>query len=369
MSPGRIRRGAIFCVLIDPEHDIAGFVLDWIRALAARLERLEVVALEVADQAGAGLPENVRVHSLGKEKGFSRPRLLLQSQIALARALARADFLFCHMMPVYALVSAPLCKARGIPLLLWYTHQHLDLKLRLAVRAADLVVTAAPEAMRVATPKKRVLGHGIDTERFSPGPLREGAGPLRVVSVGRLSPVKRLEFLVETAGYLAGQGRLADFRFALVGQPSNQAQAEYVRGIRERIGSLGLEEAFEFVGTIPFARVADCYHEADLFVSMQEQRGLDKAVLEAMACGLPILAANASFEPLLGGRARELLFPPDKPEELGQRLIRMAGLDPAQRRELGLSLRERVVAEHGLGKLMDRIIGLAGEAARSRGRS
>ncbi len=118
MSSGPVRRGAFFCALIDPSHDIAGFVLDWIRALAARLERLEVVALEVVDQAGADLPENVRVHSLGKERGYARPRLLLQSQLALARALARADFLFCHMMPVYALVSAPLCRIRNIPLLL-----------------------------------------------------------------------------------------------------------------------------------------------------------------------------------------------------------------------------------------------------------
>ena len=174
MSFSKVRRGAFFCVLIDPGHDIAGFVLDWIRALAARLERLEVVALEVADQAGAGLPENVRVHSLGKEKGLSRPRLLMNSQTALSRALSRADFLFCHMMPVYALVSAPLCRAKGIPLMLWYTHQHVDLKLRLAVRAADLIVTAAPESMRVPTPNKRVLGHGIDTDKFSPGPLRGG---------------------------------------------------------------------------------------------------------------------------------------------------------------------------------------------------
>ena len=87
-----------------------------------------------------------------------------------------------------------------------------------------------------------------------------------------------------------------------------------------------------------------------------------------MACGLPVLAANTSFEPLLGRRAGELLFAPDRPQELGQRLIRMAGTDPGRRRELGLGLRERVAAEHGLGGLMDRIVDLASEAARERGR-
>ena len=364
MKPATVRRGAIFCVLIDPAHDIAGFVLDWIRALAAKLEHLEVIALEVVDLAGADLPGNVRVTSLGKEKGFGRLRLLLNSQRAVNRALSRADFLLCHMMPVYALVSAPLCRIRKKPLLLWYTHQNLDLKLRLAVRVSDRIVTAAPEAMRVRTPKKRVLGHGIDTERFRPGPLREEAGPLRVVSVGRLSPVKRLEILVEAASFLAAEGRLGDFRFTLVGQPSDEAQAVYVRGIKDDIDRLGLSQAFDFTGTIPFARVVECYREADLFVSMQEQRGLDKAVLEAMACGLPVIAANRSFEPLLGELAGQMLYSAHEPEELGARLVEMAALTPARRRELGLRLRERVVAQHGLGGLMDKVVALADEVTK-----
>ena len=307
-GPGPVRRGAIFCVLIDPEHDIAGFVLDWIRALAAKLDSLEVVALEVRDLAGAGLPPNVRVHSMGKEKGYARPRLLLNSQRALVKALDRADFLLCHMMPVYALVSAPLCRLKKKPLILWYTHQNLDLKLRLAVRVSDRIVTAAPGAMRVRTPKRRVIGHGIDTQRFSPGPLREKDGPLRVVSVGRLSPVKRLEFLVEAASWLAAQGRLDDFRFILVGQPSDQAQAEYVRGVTDRIQQLGLGQAFDFAGTVPFARVAACYQEADLFVSMQEQRGAGQG--RAGGHGLRPARGHgqtAPFEPLLG----ELCFPDD----------------------------------------------------------
>ena len=291
MESEPVRQGALFCVLIDPEHDIAGFVLDWIRALAARLERLEVIALEVRDLAGANLPPNVRVHSLGKEKGYFRPRLFLNSQRALVKALDRADFLLCHMMPVYALVSAPLCRLKKKPLILWYTHQNLDLKLRLAVRAADRVVTAAPEAMRVKTPKKRVIGHGIDTQRFKPGPLREeNDGALRVVSVGRLSPVKRLEFLVEAASYLRDQGELDRFRFTLVGQPSDRAQAEYVQGIRARIErDWAWSRAYSILwARFPLPGWSAVTRRPICSSPCRSSGGLDKAVLEAMACGLPV---------------------------------------------------------------------------------
>ncbi|MBW1711891.1 MAG: glycosyltransferase family 4 protein [Deltaproteobacteria bacterium] len=357
-------RAAIFCVLIDPGHDIAGFVLSWIKGLARRVDSLEVIALEVVDAQGAGLPANVRLTSLGKEKGFGRPRLLVNSQRAVWRAMDRADFLLCHMMPVYALAAGPICRLKGKPLLLWYTHQHVDLKLRAAVRAADRVLTAVPESMRVPTAKKRVLGHGIDTDRFCPGPDRPRSGPLRVVSVGRLSPVKRLEVLVEAAEKLKAWGRLEDFRFSLVGQEGEPFQKAYTQAVKDRIKESGLEGVFEFTGSIPYAGVADSFRQADLFVSMQEQRGLDKAVLEAMACGLPVVVANRSFVPLLGDQAGRLVYPPDQPQALAQKLIDLAQVPAGQRRALGLDLRAKVQAEHDLGRLMDRILNEAAEAGR-----
>jgi len=369
MSPGPVRRAAFFCVLIDPEHDIAGFVMDWISALAGRLDSLEVIALETTPRGVAALPANVRLHPLGKEKGYGRGRILANAVRAAGRALGPAEFILCHMMPVYALAAWPAGLVRRKPLFLWYTHQHLDLKLRLAAAVSDRVLTAAPEAMRVPTAKKRVLGHGISTDRFRPAPDGEKAraeetGPIRVLSVGRLSPVKRLEVLVQAAENLKERGELARFRFILAGQPSNPAQEVYAGEVKARIRSEGLEGSFEFLGSVPFARIGEVYQEADLFVSMQEQRGLDKAVLEAMACGLLVVAANESFRPLLGDLAEELIYPADQPAGLAQRLLNLAGTESARRRELGLKLRERVEAEHGLGRLMDRILA---EAAAVRG--
>jgi len=350
-------RAAFFCVLVDPADDIAGFILDWIRALAARLESLEVVVLE--DRTAArpvDLPANVRLHSLGKEKGSGRARLLLASQVALGRALGRADFLLCHMMPLYALVSWPLCRLRGRPLFLWYTHQHVDLKLRAAVRLADRVFTAAPESMRLATDKKRVLGHGINTARFSPGPPDRDGDRLRVVTVGRISPVKRLEVLIEAAEKLKEMGELDSFEFKVIGREGTPAQRPYVEGLRARIEAAGLGQAFDLAGHLPYARIDRAYRAADVFVSTQEQRGLDKAVLEAMASGLPAVVANESFRPLLAGQAEALLYPADQPAALAERLLGLSRLAAAERRRLGLELRERVRAGHDLERFMDRIL-------------
>ena len=357
-------RAAFFCYLIDPESDITGFILDWIRALASQVESLEVIALEVKDPASAGLPANVRLHSLGREKGYGRGRLFFNSQRVVNLALGRADFVLCHMMPLYAILAAPLCRLRRKPLFLWYTHAHLDLKLRTAAALADLVFTAEPESMRVATAKKRVVGHGIDTERFRPAPPRPEDGRLTVLSVGRLSPIKRPHLLIEAAKLLKEKNRLEGFRFILAGQAGTPAQEAYVHELKERVRTFGLDGAVEFRGPVPFSRVAGLYQEADCFVSMQTKKNFDKVVLEAMACGLPTVVANPSFTSLLGRQVENLLYDGNRPAQLVERLVNLARQSPAQRRAMGLELREGVRAGHELNRLMARI---AAEAASLRG--
>jgi glycosyltransferase involved in cell wall biosynthesis len=347
-------RGAFFCVTVDPaDEGTAGFVLDWIRVMAARLDSLDVIALETHP---ATLPSNVRVLSLGKEMGLNRPRLFINSQKHLLTALDRADFLFCHMMPLYVLVSMPVARLRSKPIILWYTHNQTDLKLKMAVKIVDLVFSASEETMNVPTSKKRVFGHGIDTERFYPGPLREDQGPLKVVSIGRLSPRKRIEALIGAAEAIKDKGQIDRFRFILFGQEGRPEQQGYVRELQDHIRRSGLEEVFHFKGAVPFSQVLNCYHQADIFVSTQLTTGLDKAVLEAGACGLPVVACHSSFAPLLTDQAELLFCPGGDPNLLARRLLRLAEFNPQQRREIGLKLRDRVRKGHDLGRLMDKII-------------
>jgi glycosyltransferase involved in cell wall biosynthesis len=178
-----------------------------------------------------------------------------------------------------------------------------------------------------------------------------------------LSPVKRLEVLVDAAVRLREMNRLEDFSFILVGRPSTPEQRPYAESIRQRVAEQGLDQVFEFRGAAPYVQVASFYREADLFVSMQEQRGLDKAVLEAMSSGLPVVTANESFRPLMGRWTDRLMYPPAEPDALADRLVDLARWPAAERRALGLELRERVQSGHGLDRLMDLIVN---EAARLR---
>ena len=116
---------------VDPEHPVLAATVPKIRALAERLD--EVVVL--ADRAVTGaLPDNVRVRTFGARSRLARGRLYAT---ALAAELeARPLAVLVHMIPLLAVVGAPIARRRRVPILLWFTHWKPSRTLALAERVA-----------------------------------------------------------------------------------------------------------------------------------------------------------------------------------------------------------------------------------------
>ena len=336
---------------VDETDSLVGFVAGWLRALAARVERLDVICLA---QGPASLPDNVRVHSLGKERGAGKLRQAVEFWRAARRI--QADVVFCQFSPIFVIAIAPFAKLRGWPILLWYTHRHVDLKLRLATALADRVLTASPESFRLASPKVRVVGHGMDTERFAPATevATTNAGKI-VLAVGRIAPIKHYEMLIEAARILVREQGRAEVEFLIVGDVEGPVPAGYAEGLRHQAAEAGLEGRLRFCGRVPHGEVVDYYRRAAVTVNLCPTGGLDKAVLEGMAAGRPALVRNSSFAALLGQDAELLLAPDGDVRAVAERLVRLLDMPEAERAALGLRLRQRVVAEHSLERLADRI--------------
>src|SRR5690348_12940822 len=106
----------IFCTQkLDPEDPVLAATVPMVRALAARVDELVVLC----DTAAIEL-ENVRVHEFGAPNQVLRGA---KFTAALARELRpRPAGVVAHMVPLYAVLAAPLVRPLGIPLVLWYTH-------------------------------------------------------------------------------------------------------------------------------------------------------------------------------------------------------------------------------------------------------
>lgn len=345
---------------VDLDDPVLGFFHRWIEEFSIHYASVEVICLREGRHT---LPTNVRVHSLGKEnrKKKTENRTVGRARYAwrflrLAWRLRRAyDAVFVHMNPEYAALGGLLWRAQGKRVVLWYTHRNVDLKLRLAVRLADAVASAAPESLRIASDKVHIVGHGIDTARFAVS--RDGSlhTPAAIVSVGRITPIKRLEILLEALALLRRRG--LPIRLSLVGAPAVPSDRDYAQGLRELARSLAIDMHLRFAGAVPYERMPQIYREHDISVNLAPTGGIDKAVLEAMAAGCIPLVANRAFAPFFGADAGTLLFD-GSAEDLARTLSELIALSETARAELSARLGASARAQADIDSVVGRLVAL-----------
>ena len=144
-------------------------------------------------------------------------------------------------------------------------------------------------------------------------------------------------------------------RLILVGEIAPQDRA-YGEQLRQMVVDYKLEDKVTFAGGMPYAAVVREYQRADVMVNMSATGSMDKAVLEAMACGLPVVTINEAFKTLLAPWADLLYIPSESPEVLSVRLKQLAAMSAEERASLGAALRQIVVEQHSMNHLTDQLM-------------
>jgi glycosyltransferase involved in cell wall biosynthesis len=348
---------------VDQDDPALGFFHPWLEELSRHFDTVEVICLKEGRHA---LPERVRVHSLGKPSSakatkdrepslphfFLRMRYVWRFYTLLWRLRGRYDAVFVHMNPEYVVLAGLLWRVLGKRIVLWYTHRLVNTKLRTAVRLANAVATAAPESLRLASRKVQVIGHGIETRSFAT--VRDGElhDPIAIVSVGRITPIKRLELLIEALALLSRQDTPVEL--TLVGAPTVGGDVAYERMLRAKAHELGIEKSVHFSGAIPYREMPALYGTQDISVNLAPTGGIDKAVLESMASGCLVLVANKAFAPLLGLDAHMLTFEPT-PADLASKLTSLVQLTSRDRLALSCRLVERARNDADLAPVVNRL--------------
>jgi glycosyltransferase involved in cell wall biosynthesis len=300
-----------------------------VRALAERVDELVVLC----DTAVPGVaPANVRVHEFGAPTQLQRGA---RFERALAGELRERPLgVVAHMVPLYAVLAAPLVRPRGIPLVLWYTHWKAHAVVRAAEKLCTAIVSVDERSFPLRSRKVHGIGHGIDVDEFSctDTPADE---QLRVLVLGRYSPAKGLETILRGAA-LAGAHVEA--------HGSDATFEEYRRSLATLASELGVDA--ELGGPVPRADVPGLFARSHVLVNNMRAGAPDKVVYEAAASCLPVLASNPVFDDLL---PEELRFERSDPESLAARL---RSLDRRRRPEL----RGLVAAKHSVGHWADALL-------------
>jgi glycosyltransferase involved in cell wall biosynthesis len=342
----------LFNLATDADDPILGFTTRWIGALAKRVEFVHVITMRAGR---VEVPGNVRVYSVGKEKGYSEPRRAVEFYRHLFRVLRedRIDACFSHMIPIFTVLAAPVLKAKRIPIVTWYAHPSLTWKLKLAHHLSDRMVASVATAYPYRKDKLVVVGQGIDTDLFCPDGSSPEEPPM-ILCVGRLSPVKDHPTLIRAAALLRERwGK--PFRVVILGGPAGPKDEPYVRSLHQLVEELNLQDIVSFHPPVPQSALPNWYRRCTVLVNMTPTGSGDKVVWEAMACGRPCLAANEGFRETMGEYAEVLLFPYDDMEALAERLLWMLRLPLNEAERIGTYLRAQVVALHSLNQLAEKL--------------
>jgi glycosyltransferase involved in cell wall biosynthesis len=193
----------------------------------------------------------------------------------------------------------------------------------------------------------RLIHHGVELDRFVPAPRAEAPAPVEIVSVGRLVEKKGFPDLLRACAELknGSTATATPFRLRIVGDGPMRAD---LTALRDR---LGLHDDVELVGERSGDDVLRAYQDADIFALTPcvtadgDRDGVPNVIVEAMACGLPVLTTDA------GGVTEAVRHGVNglvaEPHDVGTLARHLADLvtDATRRRTLGQAGR-RMVEEH-----------------------
>jgi glycosyltransferase involved in cell wall biosynthesis len=173
---------------------------------------------------------------------------------------------------------------------------------RAATRRADAVVAASHAvARRLDRPDAAILHPGVDLERFHPAPPPPPAPP-RALVLGALAPSKRTHLALEIAA------RLPELHLTVAGAPL-PGDEPYAAALHRRAGAPDLAGRVTFTGRLADPAAALCDAHLLLHAGAREAYGL--ALVEALACGRPVVAPDAGGPPEIVAPGTGALYPPD----------------------------------------------------------
>jgi glycosyltransferase involved in cell wall biosynthesis len=349
----------------------------FIRHLSERGHNLYIAAQEVDFRDP--LPSNVHIFPISpryKNELLTRLQYMSHVRQLFMRLRRQVNFDIVHQMnPVYTGVSLSLLWT-GIPVVLgtyvarWpdprdeSEGQPVGSKVASAFRtcvaalqqsvASHILLTAPAAANRLASlgplrPSYSYLGHGIDTELFSPGRRERDENSLSVLYLAHVSKKKGVFDLIRAfvdvaysfptcVLYVAGSG------------PETPAARDWAK-------HLGIEERVKFLGQVERLSAPEIYRDCSIYCLPSHGEPYATTVIEAMSCGKPIVFTNAGGLPHMIGAEGGIGVGVGDVKELSRALCCLLA-DPARRRAMGGHNRRRVLETMTWDRVTDRLEGI-----------
>jgi len=311
---------------------------------------------ELLRKEGGGLPATLRkyplaslqiapfalVHALAAVR-CARDSDLIHAHWTLSAAAAQLGR-WMHRRRVLATVhGSDIFQVTRHPVGAWLTSKVL--------RRCDRITAVSNALMEAAIAagadrrKIQTISNGVDTRRFAPP--RDGNRERVILYVGSFIERKGVKHLLAAMPEVLGA--LPHYRLALVGEGPQHAQ------LRQLADGLGVAERVDFLGFLPQDQVRSWMQRAQLFVlpSLEEAQGV--VLLEALACGTPVVASQVDGIPEVITPDVGVLVPPADPAALAG-AIRAALASSSRWADMSRCARERAVTVYDWNRIAQQFV-------------
>jgi len=269
---------------------------DAVAALARNFEKVVVISQNVGR---VDVPANVIIVDLKWRQGkdVSNTLNFLTTLIRIC-VTEKPNLVFSHMTERLSLLASLPLKVLGIPHFLWYAHASTSRSLRISAKLVDKIFTSTPGSCPIDSSKVHVLGQAIDLSKFK-GTSVQAEHPTKFIHVGRLDSSKNIQLLIEQVLLNNSANSLT-----LVGTPSNAASSLYWDSLKGKYRELLNSKNLIEVGPVPRSELPTLLRKYEVFIHAFNG-SLDKSILEATACGLPVITTNPEYLSIFGCWSKE----------------------------------------------------------------
>jgi glycosyltransferase involved in cell wall biosynthesis len=316
-------------------------VIPQMASLAAPDEELHLVVSPKSRQLHEGYGDNVRYITYQWSNEHRKLRTLSEHLYSPVRLpLSRIDVFSTLMVPLINPSWSPVVHIKTMhaftspqsvaPL----TRAYRLLSYPRTVRVAEAIIINSEslrqeieQHLEVDPSKLRLVREAVDHDLFKPGDAACAREELRrygvtrpfVLFVSSLWPYKNCDGLLRA--WALASAALEDRQLVVIGAGRDEG---YAASLPRLAAELGIAEDVVFVGGIPLEQTVPFYRAADLFVypSLNETFGLP--ILEAMACGCPVVTSDTTAMPETAGGAA-ILCSPDEPGSIAKAILDALG--------------------------------------------
>lgn len=274
---------------MNESHPLLSHQVDVVRKLALNFRKITVLT---AEGSSASFPENVVVIDLRwKPKKPISNSLTFLTKLNYVLKYDRPDVVFSHMTDVQSSLASPLLRIKAIPHFLWYAHKSKSGYLKFSNLFVSKILTSTRGSCPLVGPKIEIIGQAIDFDYFYQQP-RDIPIRNKWVHLGRSDPSKGIATILETFSQMKESHENLTLTF--IGNASTIKFNNDLNLLKVQYAAEIKSGKVIFSNSIPRKILPTTLAKYNLFIHSYNG-SLDKSILEAVVCGLPVVTVNQEF--------------------------------------------------------------------------